>query len=68
MRPIQYSIIIQWSDRNDAYLANVPELPGCHTHGDTYQEALESALEVIELWIEAAEKDGLPIPPPKIAA
>jgi len=68
VRPIQYSIIIQWSDRNEAYLANVPELPGCHTHGDTYQEALENALEVIELWIEAAEKDGLPIPPPKIAA
>lgn len=68
MKPIQYSIIIQWSDRNEAYLANVPELPGCHTHGDTYQEALENALEVIELWIEAAEKDGLPIPEPRIAA
>jgi predicted RNase H-like HicB family nuclease len=68
MTPIQYSIIIQWSDRNEAYLANVPELSGCHTHGDTYQEALENALEVIELWIEAAEKDGLPIPPPRIAA
>jgi predicted RNase H-like HicB family nuclease len=68
MRPIQYSIIIQWSDRNDAYLASVPELPGCHTHGDTYQEALKNALEVIELWIEAAEKDGLPIPSPKVAA
>jgi predicted RNase H-like HicB family nuclease len=68
MRPIQYSIIIQWSDRNNAYLVNVPELPGCHTHGDTYQEALQNALEVIELWIEAAEKDGLPIPPPRVAA
>ena len=68
MRPIQYSIVIQWSDRNEAFLVNVPELPGCHTHGDTYQEALKNALEVIELWIEAAEKDGLPIPPPKIAA
>lgn len=68
MRPIQYSIVIQWSDRNNAYLVNVPELPGCHTHGDTYQEALQNALEVIELWIEAAEKDGLPIPPPMIAA
>jgi len=68
MKSIQYSIIIQWSDRNEAYLANVPELPGCHTHGDTYQEALENALEVIELWIEAAEKDGLPIPEPRLAA
>jgi predicted RNase H-like HicB family nuclease len=68
VRPIQYSIVIQWSDRNNAYLVNVPELPGCHTHGDTYQEALQNALEVIELWIEAAEKDGLPVPPPMIAA
>jgi predicted RNase H-like HicB family nuclease len=68
MRSIQYSIVIQWSDRNEAYLVNVPELPGCHTHGDTYQEALKNALEVIELWIEAAEKDGLPIPSPHIAA
>jgi predicted RNase H-like HicB family nuclease len=68
MKQLRYSIVIQWSDRNNAYLVNVPELPGCHTHGDTYQEALQNALEVIELWIEAAEKDGLPIPPPMIAA
>ncbi|QBD81935.1 type II toxin-antitoxin system HicB family antitoxin [Ktedonosporobacter rubrisoli] len=67
-RPFHYSIIIQWSDRDQAYLVNVPELPGCHTHGDTYEEALKNALEVIELWIEAAIKDGRPVPPPKVLA
>jgi predicted RNase H-like HicB family nuclease len=67
VKTLHYSVNIQWSDRNQAYLVNVPELPGCHTHGDTYEEALKNALEVIKLWIEAAKKDGLPIPPPKVA-
>ena len=67
MKPLHYSINIQWSDRDQAYLVNVPELPGCHTHGNTYEEALKNALEVIELWIEAAKKDGIPVPAPKVA-
>lgn len=68
MKSMRYSISIQWSNRDQAYLANVPELPGCHTHGESYEEALKNALEVIELWIEAARKDGRPIPPPRVAA
>ncbi len=68
MKSAHYSIVIQWSNRDQAYLVNVPELPGCHTHGETYEEALKNALEVIELWIEAAEKDGRPIPSPRTAA
>ena len=68
MTNLHYSMLIEWDDDDKIFVVTVPELPGCHTHGDTYQEALENALEVIELWIEAAEKDGLPIPPPKIAA
>ena len=68
MKPIHYSISIQWSNRDQAYLVNVPELPGCHTHGDTYEEALKNGLEVIQLWIEAAEKDGRPIPQPMVTA
>lgn len=68
MKQFHYSINIQWSNRDNAYLVDVPELPGCRTHGDTYQEALKNALEVIELWIEAAKLSGRPIPPPKIAA
>jgi predicted RNase H-like HicB family nuclease len=66
MKQLHYSINIQWSDRDDAYLVDVPELPGCHTHGDTYQEALKNALEVIELWIETATALGRPIPPPNV--
>ena len=68
MKNLHYSIIIQWSERDQAYLVNVPELPGCHTHGETYEEALQNALEVTELWIEAAKKDGWPIPQPNIIA
>ncbi len=68
MKPLHYSIIIQWSDRDQAYLANVPELPGCHTHGENYEEALKNALEVIELWLETAKEEGWPIPQPQIIA
>lgn len=67
MKSFHYSINIQWSNRDQAYLVNVPELPGCRTHGNTYEEALKNALEVIELWIDAAKKDNIPVPPPKIA-
>ncbi|HLZ59782.1 MAG TPA: type II toxin-antitoxin system HicB family antitoxin [Ktedonosporobacter sp.] len=68
MKPLHYIITIQWSDRDQAYLANVPELPGCHTHGETYAEALENALEVIRLWLETARELGWPIPQPQIIA
>jgi len=67
-RAQHYSINIQWSDRDQAYIANVPELPGCKTHGDTYKEALSNILDVIELWIEAAEEAGEMIPQPQIIA
>ena len=63
-----YSINIQWSERDQAYIANVPELPGCKTHGETYKEALSNILDVIELWIEAAEEAGEMIPQPQIIA
>lgn len=65
---MHYSIHIQWSERDQAFLVTVPELPGCKTHGETYEEALKNALEVIELWIEDAHAHGEAIPPPRIAA
>lgn len=68
MNPARYSIIIQWSEEDQAYLARAPELPGCITHGDTYEEALKNVKEVIELWLEAAQKAGRPIPAPSLAA
>ena len=68
MIPLHYSINIQWSDLDKAYLVNVPELPGCHTHGDTYEEALKNGIEVIELWLETAKEQGWTIPDPHIIA
>ncbi len=64
---MHYSIIIQWSERDQAFLVTVPELPGCKTHGETYEEALKNGQEVIELWIEDAQAHGEAIPPPSVA-
>lgn len=61
----RYEIIIFWSDEDDAYVAEVPELPGCMADGQTYQEALANAEQAIQEWIETAQEIGRPIPPPK---
>ena len=62
---LKYEIIIFWSDVDDVYVADVPELPGCMAHGDTYEEALKSISEAMEFWIETAEEDGMDVPEPK---
>jgi predicted RNase H-like HicB family nuclease len=61
----RYEIIIFWSDEDRAFLADVPELPGCMAHGESHEEALRNAQEAIQLWIETAEEDSRPIPQPK---
>ena len=61
----KYEIIIYWSEEDQAFVAEVPELPGCAAHGSTQEAALASAQEAIALWLEAAEKFGDPIPEPK---
>ena len=61
----KYEIIIFWSSEDDAYVAEVPELPGCMADGKTYKEALSNAEQIIEDWIETATKLGRPIPQPK---
>lgn len=68
MNPNRYSMVIQWDSQDKIYIVSVPELPGCRTHGRTYEEAIQNALEVIELWIEAARKVGEPVPAPRVAA
>ncbi|GCE03955.1 type II toxin-antitoxin system HicB family antitoxin [Dictyobacter aurantiacus] len=68
MNPKHYSMLIQWDPRDNIYVVTIPELAGCRTHGDTYEEAIKNALEVIELWIEDAQKAGEPIPQPTFAA
>lgn len=61
----KYQVIIYWSDEDDCFIAEVPELKSIMTHGNTHNEALQNALEVIELWIETAQEIGRPIPRPK---
>ena len=61
----KYEIIIYWSEEDDAYLAEVPELPGCMADGPTYQAALANAERIIQEWIETAKELGRPIPEPK---
>ena len=60
-----YSMFIQTDPRDNIYIVTVPELPGCKTHGKDHIEAVKNASEVIALWIEAAEEDGSPVPPPR---
>lgn len=61
----KYEIIIYWSDEDEAYVAEVPELPGCAADGTTYKQALANAEVVIREWIETARELGRPIPEPK---
>ncbi|MCE5360685.1 type II toxin-antitoxin system HicB family antitoxin [Candidatus Igneacidithiobacillus taiwanensis] len=61
----RYELIIYWSDADDAFLVEVPELPGCMADGATYQEAVANAEQVIAEWIETAKEMGRPIPAPR---
>ena len=61
----RYEIIIFWSDDDDAYVAQVPELPGCMADGKTYQEAVANVEVIIQEWIETARELGREVPEPK---
>ena len=61
----KYEVIVYWSHEDDAYVAEVPELPGCMADGSSYQEALANAEVVIQEWIDTARELGRPIPGPK---
>src|SRR5205814_8458679 len=65
MNNIKYEIILYWSNRDQAFLAEVPELPGCAADGPTYQEALANVEVVIREWIASAQELGRPIPTPR---
>lgn len=62
---IRYELIIYWSDEDQGFVVEVPELPGCMADGDTYEQAVANARQVIEEWIETARDLGRPIPEPK---
>ena len=61
---LEYQVNIAFDPRDKIYVARVPELENCHTHGSTPEEALTHAQEAIELWIETAQKRRKPVPEP----
>ncbi len=61
----KYETIIYWSDEDKVYIAEVPELPGCIAHGDSYELALSNVQEAIQLWIDRANEFNDPVPEPK---
>jgi predicted RNase H-like HicB family nuclease len=62
---LQFEIILYWSKHDQAFIAEVPELPGCAADGATYQEALANAEVIIREWIEKAQELGRPVPEPR---
>jgi len=62
---IKYKVIIYWSDEDNAFVAEVPELPGCAAHGPTEDSALGNAQEAVRLWIDTAREFGDLVPVPK---
>jgi predicted RNase H-like HicB family nuclease len=61
----RYEMIIYWSDVDDAFIVEVPELPGCVADGQTYKEAVANAETIIGAWIGTAQELGRPVPQPK---
>ncbi|HEC43749.1 MAG TPA: type II toxin-antitoxin system HicB family antitoxin [Bacteroides sp.] len=61
----KYEIIIYWSEEDDAFIAEVPELSGCMADGASYIEAVENVKKIIDEWIETAQSLGREIPQPR---
>ncbi|MGH2459693.1 MAG: type II toxin-antitoxin system HicB family antitoxin [Chloroflexota bacterium] len=62
----RYSMVMEWSDDDQAFIVTVPELPGCRTHGRTYEDAVRQGQDAIESWLDAQRSTGRPIPPPRV--
>lgn len=63
--PLRYELIIYWSEEDNAFIAEVPELAGCAADGATYAEAVANAEVVIQEWLETAKELGRDVPRPK---
>ena len=61
----KYELILFWSEKDQAFIAEVPELPGCMADGASYAEAVANAEKVIQEWIQTAQEMGRPIPTPR---
>lgn len=65
MKESRYELIIFWDKTDQIFVVDVPELAGCIAHGKTKSEAIVNAEAAIDLWIETAKDDGIPIPEPR---
>lgn len=65
MNKHKWEVIIYWSEEDEAFIAEVPELPGCAADGTTYEEVLSNLETIIDEWIETARELGRPIPKAK---
>ena len=61
----KYEIILYWSNEDQAFIAEVPELPGCMAHGEDQQTALRNINDAMEFWIDTAKELGHSVPEPK---
>jgi predicted RNase H-like HicB family nuclease len=61
----KYELVVYWSREDDAFIVELPELPGCAADGSSYEEAVANAQVVIREWIETARELGRPIPEPQ---
>ena len=61
----RYEIILYWSNEDQAFIAEAPELPGCMAHGDDQEEALKNIKEAMQFWIDTAGELGRSVPEPK---
>lgn len=61
----RYETIIYWSEEDQSFIAEVPELPGCMAHGSSQESALAKGQEAIQLWLDTAKEFGDAIPEPK---
>ena len=62
---LNYEVILYWSEEDNIFVAEVPELPGCMAHGDTQEASLANVKEAMQLWIDTAKEFGDPVPEPK---
>ena len=61
----KYEIILYWSNEDEVFIAEVPELPGCMAHGDDQESALRNVKDAMQFWIERAQELGRFVPEPK---
>ena len=61
----RYEIIIYWSNEDQVFIAEVPELPGCMAHGDDQESALKNIKDAMQFWIDTAQELGQTVPEPK---